>query len=83
MRRQTRLSVEGLERRDVPAQFGIPWANGTALTVSFAPDGADVDGSANQLAALMDRSKLSAAVWQPRLRASAMRCSSGSMPTRP
>jgi hypothetical protein len=62
--RRTRLSVEGLERRDVPAQFGIPWANGTALTVSFAPDGADVDGSDNQLAAVMARSGLSAAVWQ-------------------
>ena len=44
--RRTRLAVEGLEPRDVPATFGIPWANGTALTVSFAPDGADVDGSA-------------------------------------
>src|SRR4051812_43833840 len=64
MRRQTRLSVQALERRDVPAQFGIPWANGTALTVSFAPDGADVDGSANELAALMARSGLSTAVWQ-------------------
>jgi Matrixin len=64
MRRQTRLSVETLERRDVPAQFGIPWANGTALTVSFAPDGADVDGSANELTALMARSGLSANVWQ-------------------
>jgi hypothetical protein len=56
--------VEPLEGRDVPAQFGIPWANGTALTVSFAPDGADVDGSPNQLAALMARSGLSATVWQ-------------------
>ena len=62
--RRTRLTVDGLERRDVPATFGIPWANGTALTVSFAPDGADVDGSANQLQALMSRSGLSAAVWQ-------------------
>ena len=62
--RRTRLSVDGLERRDVPATFGIPWANGTALTVSFAPDGADVDGSANELQALMARSGLSAAVWQ-------------------
>src|SRR4051794_14647268 len=62
--RRTRLRLEGLERRDVPATFGVPWANGTAVTVSFAPDGADVDGSANQLQALMARSGLSAAVWQ-------------------
>ena len=62
--RPMRLLVEGLERRDVPATFGIPWANPTALTVSFAPDGADVDGSANQVQALMARSGLSTAVWQ-------------------
>lgn len=62
--RRTRLSVEGLEGREVPATFGIPWANGTALTVSFAPDGADVDGSASELHALMARSGLSPAVWQ-------------------
>ena len=62
--RRTRLTLDGLERRDVPATFGVPWANGTALTVSFVPDGADVDGSANQLQAVMARSGLSAAVWQ-------------------
>src|SRR3954454_18134747 len=62
--RRTRLTVEGLERRDVPATFGIPWPEGTALTVSFAPDGADVDGSASQLQALIARSGVSAAVWQ-------------------
>ena len=59
-----RLTVDLLEARDVPATFGIPWANGTALTVSFAPDGANVDGSANQLHAVMDRSGLAEAVWQ-------------------
>ena len=62
--RRTRLTVEGLEGRDVPATFGIPWPNGTALTVSFAPDGANVDGSASELHALMARSGLSPAVWQ-------------------
>ena len=62
--RRTHLSVEPLEGREVPAQFGIPWANGTSLTVSFAPDGADVDGRANELAALMARSGLAPAVWQ-------------------
>jgi hypothetical protein len=56
--------VEGLERRDVPATFGIPWANPTALTLSFAPEGADVDGTANQLQALMVQSGLPTAVWQ-------------------
>jgi len=62
--RTTHLALDALEHRDVPATFGIPWPNGTALTVSFAPDGADVDGSANQLYSLMARSGLSQAVWQ-------------------
>jgi hypothetical protein len=62
--KRAHLSVETLEGREVPAQFGIPWPNGTALTVSFAPDGANVDGDPNQLHALMSRSGLSPAVWQ-------------------
>ena len=61
---RARLALETLERREVPAQFGIPWANPTALTVSFAPDGTDVDGSASELYALMAESGLSEAVWQ-------------------
>ena len=48
----------------MPATFGVPWANPTAVTVSFAPDGADVDGSPNQLGALMAHSGLSPSVWQ-------------------
>ncbi len=62
--RQSRLSLEALETREVPAQFGIPWANPTAVTVSFAPDGTNVDGTSSQLSALMARSGLSASVWQ-------------------
>jgi Matrixin len=62
--RRAQLNVQGLERRDVPATFGIPWANGTSVTVSFAPDGTDVDGTPNELSALMARSGLSTAVWQ-------------------
>jgi hypothetical protein len=58
------LKLDALERRDVPATFGIPWPSGTALTVSFVPDGADVDGSANELYALMEESGLPPAVWQ-------------------
>jgi len=58
------LSLNPLEPRDVPATFGIPWPGGTAITVSFVPDGADVDGSANELDALMVRCGLPPAVWQ-------------------
>lgn len=62
--RRARLCVESLEQRDMPAQFGIPWANPTSLTVSFAPDGADVDGQQSELSALMARSGLSESVWK-------------------
>src|SRR5262245_5375211 len=62
--KRARLSVEALEDREVPAQFGIPWANGTALTVSFAPDGASVDGSQSELFTLMADSSLTPSQWQ-------------------
>src|SRR5262245_25826431 len=62
--RRAHLTLDTLDRRDVPATFGIPWPNGTAVTVSFAPDGADVDGSASELFALMARNGISQAVWQ-------------------
>ncbi len=41
---RTRLSVENLEARDVPAIFGNAWPNADQLTMSFAPDGTDVAG---------------------------------------
>src|SRR5262245_19397559 len=62
--KRARLAVEALEARKVPAQFGIPWANGTALTVSFAPDGTNVDGSRSELFAVMAQSGLTPAQWQ-------------------
>src|SRR5262249_46873170 len=34
-----RLAMERLESRDVPATFGVPWLDGSNLTLSFAPDG--------------------------------------------
>src|SRR5262245_4381539 len=43
-----RLAVERLEARDVPATFGVPWLDGSNLTLSFAPDGtATFDGVSN------------------------------------
>jgi hypothetical protein len=33
------LGVERLEEREVPAVFGVPWLDGSNLTLSFAPDG--------------------------------------------
>jgi len=64
MLRRAHLSVQQLESRDIPAQFGIPWDNGTAITVSFAPDGTSVDRSASNLHELMAQSGLAPAVWQ-------------------
>jgi hypothetical protein len=48
-----RLSVEQLEDRTTPTT-GVPWFDGTSLTVSFVPDGADVTGSPNSLFALLN-----------------------------
>lgn len=47
-----RLSVEELEGRDVPS-FGTPWLDGSSLTLSFVPDGADISGRASNLFALL------------------------------
>ncbi len=42
------LAVERLEDRAVPATFGVPWLDGSNLTLSFAPDGtATFDGASN------------------------------------
>jgi hypothetical protein len=62
--RRAHLRMMALEQRDVPVAFGIPWANPTAVTLSFAPDGTNVDGSSSQLYALMDRSGLSSPIWK-------------------
>jgi hypothetical protein len=44
MRRTRKLQLEALEPREVPAIFGIPWANAENLTISFAPDGTKIAG---------------------------------------
>src|SRR5215213_5704375 len=55
MRRNLRLHFDSLEDRQVPATFGIPWADSMHLTVSFAPDGTDIDGTASNLFQAMQR----------------------------
>src|SRR5262249_9217940 len=42
-------AVERLEERDVPAVFGVPWLDGSNLTLSFAPDGTSVLGDSSVL----------------------------------
>lgn len=39
VKRARPLAVESLESRDVPAVFGLPWADSGNLTLSFVPDG--------------------------------------------
>lgn len=56
--------LDQLEERLAPAQFGIPWTDGTHVTMSFVPDGADIDGTPSVLFQMMQGSGLSAATWQ-------------------
>lgn len=62
--RNAALAVNRLEDRTVPAQFGTPWSDGTSLTVSFVPDGADVNGSANTLFQTFQNAGISTQSWQ-------------------
>jgi hypothetical protein len=61
--RNVRLNAERLEVRDVPASFGVPWADPTHLTASFAPDGTQSPGAASNLNGALDL-LMPRAVWQ-------------------
>jgi hypothetical protein len=50
---QRRLGCEHLEDRTTPA-WGTPWFDGTALTLSFVPDGTDITGNRSDLAAQLE-----------------------------
>ena len=47
-----RPRAEQLERRDTPAVFGVAWPTPN-VTLSFAPDGTDVNGSPSRLTATL------------------------------
>src|SRR5262245_11767800 len=49
MRPLTRLRVESLEDRSIPAVFGNPWPDGSNITLSFLADGTDIHGTASNL----------------------------------
>jgi predicted Zn-dependent protease len=53
MPRKPALRLEYLESRTVPALFGTPWADPQHLTLSFVPDGTNVDGAGSSLAATL------------------------------
>jgi hypothetical protein len=47
--RRRRLNWEFLEGRAVPATFGVPWADPSRLTLSFAPDGTAIAAHTSSL----------------------------------
>ncbi len=57
------LAVESLERRDVPATFGVPWHDAGNLTLSFAPDGTQIAGHTSSLFQTMNAQEPTA-VWE-------------------
>jgi hypothetical protein len=61
--RRQRLNVECLENRAVPATFGVPWADPSRLTLSFAPDGTAIADHSSSLFQTLD-SQQSTAAWQ-------------------
>lgn len=58
-----RLVFEHLETRCVPATFGIPWADPSRLSLSFAPDGAKIAGRESSLFESMNQDR-SPEEWQ-------------------
>lgn len=62
-KRNRRPALERLERRDVPATWGIAWPNAQHLTLSFAPDGTSVLGQSSRLFQALD-AQLGAGRWE-------------------
>ena len=62
--RRTKIRLEMLEDRTVPTIWGIPWTNSSHLTISFVPDGTQVDGQSSNLFQKMSSSGLSQSTWQ-------------------
>ena len=58
-----KMSCEKLEERWTPAQFGIPWVDSTHLTMSFVPDGTQIETETSQLQAALD-AQMPRATWQ-------------------
>src|SRR5947209_14078127 len=63
MKYRRALQVEVLEDRALPSVFGVPWPDGTHITLSFAPDGTPTGAGANTLFSSLD-SAYPRAVWQ-------------------
>src|SRR6516225_4186076 len=57
------LVLEPLEDRICPALYGVAWPDARHLTISFAPDGTNVGGTASNLFAEMNLPG-SSGTWQ-------------------
>lgn len=67
MKTAARLTITPLEDRTVPAGFGNAWVD-TNLTVSFVPDGTDVDGAPSSLFRTLG-ARATTAEWQGAIKA--------------
>lgn len=63
MKRRSRLRLERLEDRTVPATFGTAWPDATHLTLSFVPDGTRAAALPSQLFQTLN-SRLATSAWQ-------------------
>jgi hypothetical protein len=61
--RRRRLDLEFLDGRAVPATFGVPWADPSRLTLSFAPDGTAIAAHTSSLFQTLN-SQQSTATWE-------------------
>src|SRR6185312_8892411 len=61
--RRRRLDMESLEGRAVPATFGVPWADPSRLTLSFAPDGTAIAAHTSSLFQTLGAQQPTA-IWQ-------------------
>src|SRR5712671_774136 len=59
----SRLTIEALEDRAVPATFGVPWSDPSHLTLSFVPDGTPIAGHTSSLFQTLNAVEPTA-VWQ-------------------
>ena len=57
------LRMDALEDRVTPAQFNVPWADPTHLTVSFAPDGTPALNAPSNLFTTLD-AQMPRATWR-------------------
>ncbi|CAN5184092.1 hypothetical protein BH10PLA2_BH10PLA2_26720 [soil metagenome] len=66
MPRSKRLLLEQLESREVLTVFGVPWPDGSHLTLSFEPDGTSINGAGSNLFSELN-SSMPSGTWQKQI----------------